>query len=76
MASLEDGKAVGSAGPQTGVPAAGVGHLRGTAILVGLGGVYVISNLPGSLGGCVYVIKCKSSPVVTGCFPKILTYYT
>lgn len=50
-ASVEDGKAIGKVDPQTGIPAAGVGHLGGTAILVGFGGVYVIFQPAWKLGG-------------------------
>lgn len=41
-ASMEEEKAIGNAGPHTGVTAAGIEHQRGTTILVGFGGVYVI----------------------------------
>lgn len=49
-ASVGDRKAIGNSGPQTGTTA-GVGHLGSSAILVGLGGIYVILQAAWKLCG-------------------------
>lgn len=53
VASMEEREAIGNAGPQTG-DSCRIRHLRGTAILVDLGGVCVIFQAAWKLGGvCV-----------------------
>lgn len=58
--------------PQTGLPAAGVGHLGGSAILVGLGGVYVILQPAWKLGGLCINDQMQIVPGGPACFPQIL----
>ena len=56
-ASVDGRKVIGSAGLQTGMPAAGIGHQRGTASLVGLGGVFAIFQAAWKLGAWKVVYK-------------------
>lgn len=48
---MEDARAVGNAGPQADITAAGTRHLRGTAILISLGSVCIIFQASWELGG-------------------------
>lgn len=69
---MEDGKALGDARPQAGTQLLGQAPERRCTPGRVLKVLVLFSKLPGSLVGCVQMIRCKSSPVITACFPQIL----
>lgn len=74
-AIVGDRKAFGNSGPQTGTTA-GTGHLGNSAMLVGLGGLYVILQAAWKLCGLCINDQMQIVPSGHSLFSKILLHGT
>lgn len=72
---MGDRKAFGNSGPQTGTTA-GTGHLGNSAMLVGLGGIYVILQAAWKLCGLCINDQMQIVPSGHSLFSKILLHGT